>query len=427
MPAKILVVGLDATDPQFLTGFRSLDALQHNVVATPEGLTDDCIWASFQYACDPGGHGRYNWKRNGRRTGKFEFCAQGEEDLESFWEPLARQGANVAVFDLPKLRLSSPPNGLHLTDWLVHGRYSPQPQSFPAALAAQVVEKFGPAPASPCGTRQTQFTQDELKTLSQNLLRSAQQKQQAALHYLQSQTWDLFMTSFKEIHCLSHLNWPLSPEAGPRLIQAIDEAINELVQAAGPQAEVMVFSATGMGANITLSPLHQEVVTRLQGHLTSGLRATVNKLLGKTKVSPLPYNENCLALRLENPSAQERESIEQCLMELKNGQTGQPVFQSVLHPQELWPGPRCHRLPDLLLPLNPQSGPLNQLTSKTLGDISGSPEAVREGNHQGPGFCASTTNLAQRLGPGELLVENLSQTLGLYLANRDSPRRRENL
>lgn len=416
MPAKTLVIGLDATDPQFLPYLRSLDGLTRSVVATPEGLTDDCIWASFQYACGPGGHGRYHWKRDASKAGKFEFCTQGEEGLQSFWEPLAQKGSKVAVFDLPKMRLTAPPNGLHLSDWLVHGRYGPHPQSSPPELAAQILQEFGPAPASPCGTRQTQFSPAELTTLLENLLLSVQRKQSAARHHLQSQEWDLFMTSFKEIHCLSHLHWPTSAELVAPLLQAIDEAIQELIRTAGSQAEVTVFSTSGMGVNINLQPLHLKLVDRLQEHLRMGLRGTVDKIFGKSKVRPLPYNESCLALRLENPSPQEQETIEQCLMQIKNGKTGQPVFQKVMHPKKLWPGSRSHRLPDLLLPLNPQSGPLEHLTSNTLGDLSGSPEAVRQGNHQGPGFCASSANLAQRLGPGDLLVEHLAQTLVLHLS-----------
>lgn len=413
MSAKTLVIGLDATDPQFLPALRSLDELTHSVLATPEGLTDDCLWASFQYACGPGGHGRYNWKRENQKTGKFDFCAQGEEELESFWEPLDRRGARVAIFDLPKMRLTPSRHGLHVTDWLVHGRYGPKPQSSPGHLADQIVQEFGPAPASPCGTRQTQFTAQEFTTFGQNLLLSVQQKRRSALHYLESQEWDLFMTSFKEIHCLSHSQWPPSPDLVSPLLQAIDRALAELILAAGPGAEILVFSTSGMGANISLQPLHLELVDRLQKHLGSGLRARVDKFLGRPKLSPLPYNENCLALRLSTQDPQERETIVRCLMDVKNLKTQQPIFQTVLHPKELWPGPRSHRMPDLLLSLRPESGTLTQLTSTELGNIEGRPEPVRQGNHQGHGFFAATQGLARRLGSGCVSVEHLSQTLSL--------------
>jgi hypothetical protein len=87
----------------------------------------------------------------------------------------------VAVFDIPKCRQPRALNGIHLVDWLTHGRYFPAPLSYPEALAKEVVARFGAAPPSRCSyTHQEPFDDEAVEAVLRNLLTSIAQKVRAA-------------------------------------------------------------------------------------------------------------------------------------------------------------------------------------------------------------------------------------------------------
>ena len=160
MTARLLMIALDGADGRMLDrcsadgslphltalrargGIRRLEAMQ--------GITDDALWASFQFAAALAEHGRYHYEIP-LHDGQIGMAYHGET-APSFWNRLSDRGLRVAVFDIPKCGVPRPINGLHLVDWLVHGRYFlDRPRSYPPELAGEVLEQFGPAPPSQCG------------------------------------------------------------------------------------------------------------------------------------------------------------------------------------------------------------------------------------------------------------------------------------
>lgn len=132
----------------------------------------------------------------------------------------------------------------------------PKPRSQPTELAAEVVDRFGPAPASRCGHAQPDLADDDIRDFVRNLRASAAMKRAAGLHFLASEPWDLFLLAIKEGHCASHVFWDFDPghpahDPGRRarlgdpvmaILRDIDAAVGDLLGAAGPAAEVVVFS-----------------------------------------------------------------------------------------------------------------------------------------------------------------------------------------
>ncbi len=71
--------------------------------------------------------------------------------------------------------------------------------------------------------------------------------------------------------------------------------------------------------------------------------------------------------------------------ELTDPNTGRPAVRKVVRTDEVFPGPRRHYLPDLILLWNPEA-PLSRLTSPAIGMVTGESPDKRPGTHTPPGF-----------------------------------------
>ena len=425
MSARLLIVALDGADGRLLdrwstdgtlpnlTDLRSRGAAKQ--LSAPDGITDDGLWASFEYAAELGEHGRYHWYQR-IESGEMAMAYLGEAGKDAFWETLSRQGSRVAIFDIPKCGLPTPVNGIHLVDWLVHGRYFHEPKSTPEPLAAEVTERFGIAPPSQCGYEQQELTDAEVSEIESNLRTSVSQKKAAGLHYLSREKWDLFMIAFKESHCAGHSLWQSSDALGlddnvqgdirvapslKTIYTDLDAAVGELIDAAGPEASVIAFCTTEMEPNSTLSHLMPEIINRINKHLGESLfgrearRAwsRITKCQAQRPCELLPYNENCTALRI-NPTWKAMhhltgntgdkglmlDEVESILTSLLDADTGQAVVAAIDRPSAEYAGKNRAQLPDLLVQYAVGTFP-RAISSSKLGEIEADRPCIRPGNH----------------------------------------------
>lgn len=434
MSARLLMIALDGADGRLLDQYSADGSLPHLAelrtrgrtqrLSAPIGVTDDAIWASFQYAVNVGEHGRYHFYFPGC-DGRMRKAHWLENEYQTFWEELSNQGMRVGIIDIPKCNNPRPINGIHLADWLVHGRYFPKPRSQPPALASDVLTRFGTAPPSQCGYLQHALTDCEVGELERNLHQGVSLKRAAGLHYLTAGGWDLFAIGFKEAHCGSHAFWDFDadhpahdPERKTRLgdplksiLRNIDEAIGELVAAAGPDAEVLVFSPTNIEPNGTLFHLMPAIIERLNAQLAAANSRSVDQSLGGSGIPAklpqscwqcaiLPYNENCAALRVtrmddsaasaaslaEPPDVLTLQFCEDRLRSLRDADSGVYVISSITRPASELAGNRARSLPDLLVHYASGLFP-RAVTSATLGRFQGNCPPMRPGNHSAGGFA----------------------------------------
>ena len=418
MTARLLLIALDGADSAMIDQLSTQGSLPHLAalrargstvrLAAPPGITDDALWASFQFGTGMGDHGRYHFRQ------KLDDGSWGREVVRrpSFWNTLSDAGLRVGVFDVPKCGAPLPINGLHLTDWLVHGRYYRKPLSQPEALAGDVVARFGPPPPSRCEGPPQPLADAEVAEISANLHQSITQKRRAAVHYLASEPWDLFIVGFKEAHCASHSLWHLSDAGHPdydaarsqrlgdpvgEILVALDAAIGELVATAGGEAEIVVFSTTEYRPNVSLD------------HLMPGIAEAINRVLGATRpqrtkwwfvprgwrpalpqvCQVLPYNENAVALRI-SAQAPERHQllvwVSALIEDLRDADSGLPVVAGINRPSSDYPGARAAGLPDLLV-LPAGNATPRAVVSPLLGRIAAKPPTIRAGNHAPGGFA----------------------------------------
>ncbi|MEL6239626.1 MAG: sulfotransferase domain-containing protein, partial [Pseudomonadota bacterium] len=390
-------------------------------VARGEELTDDAVWATFQYALGLGQHGRYFWKRERPDASGAFFDTAGEDDLVPWWEPLAQSGARVAIFDLPKLRAGPVPGGLFVNNWLVHGRYGKGVVSIPAEAAGGIVSE----PPGKLLAGRTRAEIDEAVKL----------KLKAALPQLRDKSWDLFAISFKEIHAASHMFWdfgdpiPSVQSLQPALVRAwtaVDKAIGALRAAAGEGCEVVLYSTTGMGRNRSLDHHADDIVTHLNGRLSARYRIR-QVLRGNSEpfVRKVRYSESALALRIvprvKVPRRRIVNFVIRELADMRVSDTGEAAFHDLVRPGDRYPGARAADLPDVIGILPEHLGQPRAIESTTMARMENAPCPLRKGNHSGDGFLISPKEWAPRYGiRSRIAIEEIGSLLSARVEERGS-------
>ena len=277
---------------------------------------------------------------------------------------------------------------------------------------------------------------DEIETLIQRLLESLDHKINAAETFLAQGSWDLFLVVFKESHCIGHGCWHLLDESHPaysaeqairfgnpikRIYQAIDRAIGKLLEQAGSECHVIVFSDLGMGPNYTGEHLLDAVLLRLEDSLASPLwqriRCAAERIQSKVRAQlsvqdaslhpprnrrafQLEHNEMSGVIRLNLMGREAQGRIppghveDFCrlltgeLLKLVNPETGDPIVDSVLKTNALFAGDHLDALPDLFVVWN-RRHPIAAAASSTIGEIRMPPPLYRTGNHMPGGFYLS--------------------------------------
>jgi hypothetical protein len=437
MSARLMMIALDGADSALLENLSdvgqlpNLAALRKKGVtrhlSTPLGVTDDSLWASFQYGVDEASHGRIFYHTHGPDTARISH--HHEEEPDPFWRRLGKRHVRLAILDIPKCTAPRTVNGIHLADWLVHGKLFMQPRSFPATLVEDVIALFGPAPPSECDYFREPSNDTQVITILNNLRISTAKKRAAALHYLAAEPWDLFIVAFKEGHCAGHGLWNFADRGHPEfdekrserlgwpvqtIFKDLDAAIGDLVAAAGQEAQIVVFSTTNMQANGSIAHLLPQVVLRINAVLTGRpatwldlalerlddcrparparwLARALQRLhrVGSTPapVEMMPSSDNCGALRLAGGDffdASERARLlkeaDQLLLEMTDAETGLPVVTSITHPSSEQRGECAALLPDILIHYRSGLVP-SMIHSARLGRIKRKSRRRRPGNH----------------------------------------------
>ncbi len=299
--ARVLVVGIDAGDPDLiLAGARAgrlphLAALlarsAHGPTANPRGLYVGAVWPSFFTGVSPARHGRHCYSQI--RVGSYEGRRFRPRDLahEPFWNALSRAGRRVAILDVPKTFPTPELNGLQLCDWGTHDPEA-ETQSWPPEWAAEVEARFGPDPVGRCD-RPDRDAKD-FADLRDRLVERAGARARWARHVLESDAWDLFMTVFSETHCVGHQCWhlhdPTDAHHDPVLraalgdpleavYAAVDRGIGALLEDVGSDTTVLVVASHGMGSHYDGTFLLPEILRRIQNPPTSSLRRRGGELL----------------------------------------------------------------------------------------------------------------------------------------------------
>ena len=282
---QMVCLGLEAAEPTVIDsmvadgGLLNLAAIHrhgwscrlHSCTEISSGAT----WASVNTGANPGSHGIAFYHRQ-LAAGSYRICKRYADDIgvAPFWEPLSQAGLSVAVIDIPVSYPGAAFDGTMLVGWGAEGLNWKQ-CSRPTALMREVKHRFGRHPLET-------FYQARPKdiagweALARTLVDATRQRNQVYRWLLQQQDYDLFYAGYPEPHWVGHFFWFLRDPGHPhydaalaqrcgRAVEEVYEAVDEgigLIRQACPDADVLVFSNTGMGPNYSGLHLLGEILQR---------------------------------------------------------------------------------------------------------------------------------------------------------------------
>lgn len=283
--SRVLAVGVDAAEATLVrrlleTGAlpclrRLLDGGVWGAVRSPAAIGSGAVWPTFVSATPPavhGLHGEWAWRPDLMRVARPAW-----DHLVPFWRRLAAAGHTAVVLDVPLAPLAARPGCVEVAEWGAHDQLTGRLAVWPARLEPLVREEGGVHPfAAERVDAEGPHDAAGLARVVARCRRGVEQRGALALRLLREVEPDLALVVFTEVHRASHLLWhtvdpthPTRAAAGPGpaagdeglpgVFREVDRQLGRLVEAARPDATVLVFALHGMrpahGVPAVLDPL----------------------------------------------------------------------------------------------------------------------------------------------------------------------------
>jgi len=270
--ARSLIIGLDGADLElvFALGRSRLPnlfaLLDRGVYAHQESVQPPATlpnWTTFLTGVDPGEHGVFDFTL--RRGYRVQFTAGTIREAPTFLARLDRLGLACCCVGFPA---TYPPerleHGAFISGWDAPVSFEAD-RSFvwPSALHDLLTRRFGPLRFDEVD----QFHADRPgwhAALGERLVDKIGRRLELARFLLAYRRWDAFAFYFGESDTASHYLWSLYDEGSPRrpasvsareqsglprVYEALDAAVGQLVSDAGPSAEITIVSDHGSGGS----------------------------------------------------------------------------------------------------------------------------------------------------------------------------------
>jgi predicted AlkP superfamily phosphohydrolase/phosphomutase len=418
-------------------------------------------WATFSSGMQPPDHGLYGYLA--WRPDRMRAQRPGPEwlPLQSFWREIGRRGRRVVAFDIPMAYAPEPFGGLEIVNWASHESVG-KPLAEPPEVLDSLQQRFGPPLRHP--ELAFPLPVERLLALGDQQVTVTEHMTAIGRHLAQAGDWELFLACIATAHRAGHKLWdetgalgsasdrcsarPAIREALCAVYRAVDEAVGQLVEAAGAGTTLLVFSLHGMGPNSSRNELLPEMLDRILAGGQGGdrKRVTAAGMLNSLRESvpirlrhevkhrlPLRVQDRLTAFwrfrsrggaarpafplvadlqgyvrvnvagrerdgRIE-PGAQYRslcDQIAEGLHSFVDAGTGEPVSECVARTDEIYhPGPKRHLLPDLVARWSPVPRH-DAVTSPSFGLIPWPTPGIhptgRSGNHRDEGFLLAVGN-----------------------------------
>ncbi|MEU8551310.1 alkaline phosphatase family protein [Streptomyces roseoverticillatus] len=382
---RALVIGIDGGTFDVIDPLVEQGLLPHigKLLGQSARAVTDCTWpahtapgwSTFVSASRPGGHGIYQFHDTQDPGYGARITRSADLGRTSAWDWLAAQGRTLGLVNIP---MSHPPAELpgYQVTW-------PLERTLRHCRPPSLLRELAAAKAHFQSDLATMFRGD--LAYLEEAERNVEARVRSVRHLMTTRPTDVVMVVLTEADRVGHHYWHFgepdhpghrpAPEgtgwdaAVPRVYQAVDRAVGELLELVDEDTSVVLVSDHGLGTGRHALALH----TLLE---EAGLLATApgerpedgaaswfagagrHVDFRRTRVyMPVPgsygLNINVRGRQLRGCVApRERERVMEETAGLLAGLTGpdgRRVFRAVVPREEAYPGPHCGRAPDLLL------------------------------------------------------------------------------
>jgi predicted AlkP superfamily phosphohydrolase/phosphomutase len=362
---KVVVIGPDGTPlslirrlidqgelPNFARIFQD-GSVRPMTSAIP--AVSSVAWSSFMTGKNPGKHGIYGFLDH--RPHSYDTYIPNSRAMhgETLWEILSRHGKRVVVMNVPVTYPPRQVNGI-----LVAGFLAPKLEkgTYPPSVGEQLVNMGYRLDVDPWQARKDRdkFVEYLYYTLGK--------REEAMLHFMDTEEWDFFMLQIMETDRLHHFLWEEMETGDPKyapafleLYHRMDGLLGRLYDRLGDDVTLMVMSDHGF----TLMKKEVYVNRWLQDHGWLSFTKDSPESLGDMHPDSRAYSMDpgrlFINLRGREPQGSVepgkeyealREELVQSLSGLQDPDSGEPMIERVYPREEIYSGECYPQAPDLV-------------------------------------------------------------------------------
>ena len=420
-------------------------------------------FASGQAIGEHGQYFPFQWDSKNLRHRRIADPAwQDMLAYEPFWHAIARRGIECTVLDAGFVLDNEAAPCRQITNWSVQDTAAAAASN--SALLAEVRRRFGRRPIGPevpvvkTKSHSRKIRNSLLKSIKCKTDAILWLMERDEWRFFLTSYYEFHRAGHNLWPVDGQFGSQTDPDALRDVLQSLDFEVARVIEhVSDERTTVILFALHGMAPNRAQDHFLQEIIARLNAryladrgyrraseqreNLMSILRKRVppswqfaiasmlgedvqdwvvnRALVGGLKWSRTPAfkvssgGEGMLRLNIKGREAQgffEPNSnelgdyvawLKGRLLEIRLKGTDEPLIRRILHPHEIFPGPRCHFLPDLLLEWAPEA-PAEHVYSEHIGEIQARLLTGRGGNHAGGAFVLVTGPGATRRGLHEV-------------------------
>jgi predicted AlkP superfamily phosphohydrolase/phosphomutase len=257
--AEWTVVEQMAGDGRLPTFRRLLAAGCHGRLWSTAEILPDTVWSTIYAGRNPATFDKYFYVQYDRHRGDLRHVHDDGFTERPFWKTLSEAGRTVGVVDAVKYPVTEGLDGFMIANWGAHATKAPR-ASWPADLLAEADRHFGRNPVG--DVDRISDTPASRRDMRDRLLRGAALRKQLLCWLVATRPVDLLFCGFSELHQVGHHFWHGWDPTHPRhaeiraqgladtlaeVYAAVDDTLGAVLDAAGPEVDVLVVAGHGMG------------------------------------------------------------------------------------------------------------------------------------------------------------------------------------
>jgi predicted AlkP superfamily phosphohydrolase/phosphomutase len=294
---RVLAIGIDSGEPTFVRRLIEagelpvLKGLLHegswSRVDAHARLGSGAVWPTFFTGRQPVEHGMHSyWCWHPQSMSIKAYDGRG---VTPFWKGLNERGVRIGVLDVPFAPMVGLSEGFEIVEWGPHDMYQGRVSFAPEGLAELLTKETQQHPFTlNREEEQDAFDPEGLRRLSEACFEGVRLRGEMAARLLRETETELSVVVFTEFHHAAHKLWHTAePEHAlfarpdiqrvtdikPTLVdilREIDTQIGRLMEVAGSDASVLVFSLHGIRPSRGLPSFLQTVMSAAGAARLSG-------------------------------------------------------------------------------------------------------------------------------------------------------------